>query len=83
MAHRVWHIACCYPLLLAVDSLAGYVTALQQTFHSPLPRQGPGRRPPLIAWPDIAIIQVVKQRGPARCTLTAGSCKAVPIWLAG
>jgi hypothetical protein len=50
------------PLLLAVDGLSSYVTAFQQAFRSPLPRHGVCGRPRLVAWPDIAIIQVVKRR---------------------
>ncbi len=50
------------PLLLAVDGLSSYVTAFQQAFRSPLPRHGACGRPRLVAWPDIAIIQVVKRR---------------------
>jgi hypothetical protein len=54
-------MALCRPLLLAVDGLASYVQAFQAAFRSPLPGRGPGR-PRLIAWPDIAIVQVVKHR---------------------
>lgn len=54
-------IALCRPLLLAVDGLASYVHAFQAAFRSPLPGRGRGR-PRLIAWPDIAIVQVVKHR---------------------
>jgi len=50
------------PLLLAVDGLSSYVTAFQQAFRAPLPRHGACGRPRLVAWPDIAIIQVVKRR---------------------
>ena len=62
LADQVRAVALCRPLLIAVDGLSSYVTAFRQAFRSPLPgRQGPGR-PHLISWPDIAIVQVVKQR---------------------
>jgi transposase-like protein len=54
-------IAMCRPLLLAVDGLSSYVRAFQDSFRSPLPRRTCGR-PRLVAWRDIAIVQVVKHR---------------------
>lgn len=54
-------IALCRPLLLAVDGLSSYVHAFQAAFRSTLPSRGRGR-PRLVAWPDIAIVQVVKHR---------------------
>ena len=54
-------IALCRPLLLAVDGLSSYVRAFQDAFRSPLPRRTRGR-PRLVAWPDSAIVQVVKHR---------------------
>ncbi|HEX6384461.1 MAG TPA: hypothetical protein VF177_07310, partial [Anaerolineae bacterium] len=62
LAGRIAAMALCRPLLLAVDGLASYVEALQQAFRSPLPRFGQPGRPQLVSWPDIAIVQVVKQR---------------------
>ena len=62
LANKVRQIARCRPLLLAVDGLASYVTAFQKAFRSPLPRQGRRGRSHLVAWPDIAIVQVVKQK---------------------
>jgi len=60
---QVRRVALCRPLLLAVDGLASYVTAFQRAFRSPLPRWGNEKgRPRLIPWPDIHIVQVVKQR---------------------
>lgn len=59
---KVRGMALCRPLLLAVDGLASYVGAFQAAFRSPLPRHGQPGRPPLVAWPDIVIVQVVKQR---------------------
>lgn len=48
--------------LLAVDGLASYVSVFQSVFHSPLPRFGQPDRPKRVAWQQIAIVQVVKQR---------------------
>jgi len=63
LANKIRQLARCRPLLLAVDGLASYVTAFQKAFRSPLPRPvGTGGRPHLVAWPDIAIVQVVKQK---------------------
>lgn len=59
---QVRQLARCRPLLLAVDGWASYVAAFQQAFRSPLPRSGPAGRPHLVAWPEVAIVQVVKQR---------------------
>lgn len=63
LADKVRAIALCRPLLLAVDGLASYVTAFRLAFRSKLPhwRGGIGRCK-LVSWPDIAIVQVVKQR---------------------
>ena len=63
LADKVRAMALCRPLLLAVDGLASYVTAFRHAFRSKLPRRlGEGGRCQLIAWPDIAIVQVVKHR---------------------
>lgn len=63
LADKVRAIALCRPLLLAVDGLSSYVSAFRRAFRSKLPRWG-GKvgRCKLVAWPDIAIVQVVKQR---------------------
>jgi transposase-like protein len=55
---RAWSLP--GPLLIAVDGLAGYVTAFRQAFRSPQP-SGKGGRPPLIPWEGIVIGQVIKQ----------------------
>jgi transposase-like protein len=55
-------VALCRPLLLAADGLRSYVRAFQEAFRSPLPRHSVGR-PRLRPWDDLAIVQVVKQRG--------------------
>lgn len=62
IAAVVRHVARPRPVLLAVDGLASYVDAFQKAFRSALPRRGQPGRPQLVAWPDVAIVQVVKQR---------------------
>lgn len=62
LATKVRKMARCRPLLLAVDGLVTYVGAFQRAFRSPLPKHGAAGRPRLVAWPDIAIVQVVKKR---------------------
>lgn len=63
LAAQVRAIALCRPLLLAVDGFISYVGAFQDAFRTALPRRrGKKGRPRLIAWPNIAIVQVVKQR---------------------
>lgn len=59
---RVKGMALCRPLVIAVDGLSSYVTAIQRAFRSALPREGRPGRPRLISWPNIAIVQVIKQR---------------------
>ncbi len=63
LADKVGAIALCRPLLLAVDGLSSYVTAFRLAFRSKLPRwRGETGRCKLVSWPNIAIVQVVKQR---------------------
>ena len=63
LADKVRSMALCRPLLLAVDGLASYVSAFRNAFRSKLPRhEGELGRSKLVAWQDIAIVQVVKQR---------------------
>jgi hypothetical protein len=63
LVDKVRAIALGRPWLLAVDGLASYVTAFQLAFRSKLPRwQGEIGRCKMVSWPDIAIVQVVKQR---------------------
>ena len=70
LAHQIRRVALCRPVLLAVDGLASYVSAFQAAFRSALP-PGPGQtgRPRLIAWPNVAIVQVVKQHLSGRLTI--------------
>ena len=62
LANRIQRMALCRPLLLAVDGLPSYVQAFQEAFRSKLPRWGEKGRCQLVAWPDIAIVQVIKRR---------------------
>jgi len=64
LANQIQAMALCRPLLLAVDGLPSYVKAFQRAFRTKLPRRGKGGRSPLVAWPDIAIVQVIKRRRP-------------------
>jgi transposase-like protein len=61
LADRVRAIALCRPLLVAVDGLASYPKAFQRTFRTAV-SLGDRGRPRKYAWPDIAIVQVVKRR---------------------
>jgi len=65
LAERIRAMALCRPLLLAVDGLPGYPKAFQRAFRSQVPRSGKKGRSQLHAWPDIAIVQVIKRRLPA------------------
>jgi transposase-like protein len=63
LADKVQNMALCRPLLLAVDGLASYVSAFRNAFRSKVPRwEGATGRCKMVSWPDIAIVQVVKQR---------------------
>jgi transposase-like protein len=63
LVDKVRAIALCRPLLLAADGLASYVTAFRMAFRSKVPHwRGEIGRCKMVAWPDIAIVQVVKQR---------------------
>jgi transposase-like protein len=62
LTDKIRNMALCRPLLLAVDGLASYVTAFRNSFRSVLPNwSGEKGRPHLVAWPNIAIVQVIKQ----------------------
>lgn len=63
LTDKVRQMALCRPLLLAVDGLASYVSAFRDAFRSKFPRQvGETGRCKMVSWPDIFIVQVVKQR---------------------
>jgi hypothetical protein len=49
------------PILVAVDGLAAYPNAIRKAFSDKVSSGKPGR-PPLVSWPDLHIVQVVKQR---------------------
>jgi transposase-like protein len=63
LVDKVRAIALCRPLLLAADGLVSYVTAFRLAFRSKVPHwRGEVGRCKLVSWPNIAIVQVVKQR---------------------
>ena len=63
LTDKIKGMALCRPLLLAVDGLASYVTAFRNSFRTAVPNWGSEKgRPKLVSWPNIAIVQVVKQR---------------------
>ena len=64
LADKIRLMALKRPLLLAVDGLASYVGAFRRAFRSPEPPTGKPRRPRLIAWKDVAIVQVIKRKTP-------------------
>jgi transposase-like protein len=59
LARLVRSCAALRPLLLVTDGWAGYVRAWQNAFRSPIHTGKPGR-PFLLAWPQVAIAQIVK-----------------------
>lgn len=69
LADQIRAVALCRPLLLSVDGLSSYVGAFQRAFRTKLPRHGQTGRPRLRPWPQIAIVQVVKQRVAGQLTI--------------
>ena len=55
--------------LIPADGLASYVKAFQRAFRTPFREKGALGRSRLIAWPTIAIVQVVKQRNAKNLTI--------------
>lgn len=55
------------PVLVAVDGLAAYPNAIRKAFADKFFSGNPGR-PPLVPWPDLHIVQVVKQRSGRKLT---------------
>ena len=55
------------PILWAVDGFAAWTTAIRQVFRDPV-RTGKRGRPPLILWPDLHIVQVVKHHAGRKLT---------------
>lgn len=62
LAERIKRMALCRSLLLAVDGLASYVPAFQKAFRTKVPRRRQQGRCQLVAWREIAIVQVIKRR---------------------
>jgi len=62
LADQVRKIALCRELVLAVDGLVSYVKAFRRAFRTAYREKGKKGRSCLISWPNIAIVQVVKQR---------------------
>ena len=58
---QIRSIALCRKLLLSVDGLKSYVKAFQKVFRSPW-HTGKLGRPKMVAWQEIVIVQVVKQK---------------------
>ncbi len=61
LAAQVKACAAFAPILLVSDGLVHYVSAWRRAFRTPL-RTGEQRRPSLIAWPAVYIVQVIKQK---------------------
>lgn len=61
LAAQIHTMALCRKLLLAVDGWPSYVRAFQNAFRTPL-HTGKVGRPKLVAWQEIAIVQVIKKR---------------------
>ncbi len=66
---RVRAVALCRPVLVAVDGLSSYVGAFYRAFRSKLPRDGQKGRAKLRPWPQLNLVQVVKQRGRGQLTI--------------
>jgi transposase-like protein len=66
LAGRVRKMALCRPLLVAVDGLPSYVGAFYRAFRTKLPRAGKLGRCKLRPWPELNLVQVVKQGHPAQ-----------------
>ena len=62
LAQQIQGMALCRPVVLAVDGLPSYVKAFQQAFRTKVPRCGQKGRPRFVAWSDVAIVRVIKQR---------------------
>jgi len=79
LADKVRQMALCRPLLLAVDGLASYVSAFRDAFRSKFPRPvGESGRCKMVSWPDIYIVQVVKQRVEGRLNVERRIVQGAP-----
>src|SRR3972149_6948031 len=71
LTDKIKGMALCRPLLLAVDGLPSYVSAFRNSFRTALPHWGSEKgRPKLVSWPNIAIVQVVKQHLDGQLNIT-------------
>jgi len=68
LAEQIRQMALCRPLLLAADGLVSYVKAFRMAFRSSY-KTGKRGAPRKLPWPDIAIVQVVKQRQGKQLTI--------------
>ena len=78
LADKVRTMALCRPLLVAVDGLPSYVKAFQQAFRSKLPRHGQLGRCRWRAWPELAMVQVVKIRTPGKFNVSRRIVQGCP-----
>ncbi len=78
LADQIRAVALCRPLLLAVDGLPSYVRAFQRAFRSKVPRAGQLGRCRLQAWPQVAIVQVVKRRTVGQLTIERRIVQGAP-----
>jgi transposase-like protein len=58
---QIRKVALCRELLLAADGFSSYLKAFRRAFRAPL-YTGKVGRPKLVAWPKVAIAQVIKRR---------------------
>lgn len=68
LANQIRQMALCREMLLAVDGLASYVKAFRRAFRTSLKGEKGGRHR-LISWPNVAIVQVVKQHQKGTITI--------------
>ena len=79
---RAW--ACCGPLVIAFDGFAAYPKAFLRAFRDPQRTGQPGR-PPLVVWPQLTLVQVVKKKTAGTLSITRfvlhGSCTMLTLLL--
>lgn len=78
LVQPVRQLALCRPLLLAVDGLNTYVHVFQQAFRSRWPHRVARGASAWVAWPEVAIIQVVKQRVAQRLVIDRRIVQGAP-----
>lgn len=81
LAIQIRSMALCRKLLLAVDGWASYVRAFQNAFRTPL-NTGKIGRPRLIAWQEVAIVQVIKKRSANHFEITRRVVQGCPRMIA-